>query len=200
MVQVAGLAVRDAWVVTPDVFADDRGAFTEWFRTDRLREAIGRDFEVAQANHSVSHRGVLRGLHFADVPPGQAKLVYCPSGAALDVVVDIRVGSPTFGRAEAVVLDDVDRRAVFISEGLGHAFCALRDDTSVTYLLSTAYDPSVEHAVAATDPALALPWPTDLGELILSPRDRAAPTLAAAAEQGLLPSYDDCRARYAAQR
>lgn len=191
------LAVPGAWVCTPRVFGDDRGSFLEWFRGDELQQATGRRIDVLQANHSISHRGVVRGLHFADVPPGQAKYVYCPVGAALDVIVDLRVGSPTFGTVDSVVLDETDRRGVLVSEGLGHSFCALEDHTAVTYLLSSTYDPAAERTVSPTDPALALPWPDDIGPLILSEKDTAGPTLEQAREQGLLPSYDACTARYA---
>jgi dTDP-4-dehydrorhamnose 3,5-epimerase len=196
--KIEAMAVPGAWLCTPRVHGDDRGTFLEWFRGDLLAEATGRRFEVAQANHSISKRGTVRGLHFADVPPGQAKLVYCPAGAVLDLVVDLRVGSPTFGAVDSVVLDDVDRRAIFISEGLGHAFCALRDGTSVNYLVSSVYDPVAERTVSPTDPALALPWPADLGELLLSDKDVNAPSLSEAERQGLLPSYDRCLERYSA--
>ncbi|HEX3898802.1 MAG TPA: dTDP-4-dehydrorhamnose 3,5-epimerase [Mycobacteriales bacterium] len=195
--RIEPLAVPDSWVCSPIIRRDDRGQFLEWHRGDLLAEATGRSFAVMQANHSVSARGVVRGIHLADVPAGQAKLVYCTSGAILDVIVDVRTGSPTYGAVDAVRLDAVDSRAVFISEGLGHAFCALTDDASVTYLVSTTYDPATERTVSPIDPALALPWPTDVGELRLSEKDRDAPSLAAAASAGLLPSYDACLARYA---
>jgi dTDP-4-dehydrorhamnose 3,5-epimerase len=196
-VKIEPMAVPDAWVCAPRVHGDDRGSFLEWFRGDALAEATGRRFGVMQANHSTSKQGVVRGVHFADVPPGQAKFVYCPVGAILDVVVDLRVGSPTFGAVDSVVLDDVDRRAVFLSEGLGHAFCALRDDTSVTYLVSSVYDPIAERTVSPLDPTLGLAWPTDLGELLMSDKDVAAPGLDDAVRDGILPSYDACRVRYA---
>jgi dTDP-4-dehydrorhamnose 3,5-epimerase len=194
---IDALKVPDAWVCTPIVRGDDRGAFVEWFRGDLLAAATGRRFDIVQANHSVSKRGVVRGVHFADVPPGQAKFVYCPVGAFLDIVVDVRVGSPTFGAVDSVVIDDVDRRAVFLSEGLGHVLCALQDGSSANYLVSTHYDPAAERTISPLDPALALPLPGDLGELLLSDKDVAAPTLSQALEQGLLPTDDACRARYA---
>jgi dTDP-4-dehydrorhamnose 3,5-epimerase len=195
--KVEPLDVPDAWVCTPAVFGDDRGVFLEWFRADALAEATGRTFTVMQANHSTSRRGAVRGVHFADLPPGQAKYVYCPRGAVLDVIVDLRVGSPSFGRSTSVVLDDVDRRGVFLSEGLGHAFCALANDTSVTYLVSTVYNPAAEHGVHPLDADLALSWPGD-ADVVLSAKDAAAPTLAEANSSGLLPAYADCRERYAA--
>jgi 5-epimerase len=139
---------------------------------------------------------VVRGLHFADMPPGQAKYVYCSAGALLDVVVDVRVGSPTFGMVEVVELDAAGCRAVYLAEGLGHAFVALEDATAMTYLCSTPYNPVAEHGVNPLDPELALPWPTGLTP-ILSEKDAEAPSLAEAREAGLLPSWQECRRRYA---
>ncbi|MEW2305456.1 dTDP-4-dehydrorhamnose 3,5-epimerase family protein, partial [Streptomyces sp. NPDC006655] len=130
------LSIEGAWVQEPKVFPDDRGSFHEWFKAEDFREALGYDLDLVQANCSVSRRGVLRGVHFADVPPSQSKYVKCVRGAVLDVIVDIRVGSPTFGRWEAVRLDEENRHAVFLSEGLGHAFMALTDDATVVYLCS----------------------------------------------------------------
>lgn len=194
--QVEPSAVPDAWVLTPVQHADPRGTFLEWFKAEVVRDAVGHDLVLAQANHSVSARGTLRGVHVADVPPGQAKYVYCTRGAVLDVVVDLRVGSPTFGVSDAVRLDDVDRRSVYLSEGLGHAFLALTDDANVAYLCSTPYTPSAEHTVHPLDPDLDLPWATLDVAPTLSDRDAAAPSLREARESGLLPSYASCRARY----
>jgi dTDP-4-dehydrorhamnose 3,5-epimerase len=199
-VKIEPLAVPGAWLCTPRVHGDDRGMFLEWYRGDLLAAATGRRFDIVQANHSRSKRGVVRGIHFADVPPGQAKFVYCPAGSVLDVIVDLRVGSPTFGKVDSVVLDDVDRRAVFIAEGLGHGFCALQDDTALTYLVSSVYQPEIERTVCPVDPDLSLPWPDDITELLLSDKDRDAPTLAAAVAAGELPSYDACVAAYALAR
>ncbi|MEV6663997.1 dTDP-4-dehydrorhamnose 3,5-epimerase [Streptomyces nigra] len=193
------LGIDGAWVLEPQLFEDDRGTFHEWYRGGEFREATGHDLALAQANCSVSRRGVLRGLHYADVPPGQAKYVTCVRGAVLDVVADIRVGSPTFGQWEAVRLDDDGRRAVFLAEGLGHAFMALTDDATVVYLCSTGYDPRREHSVDALDPALGITWPDGLTP-VLSPKDARAPSLAEAQEAGLLPLYEACRARYARMR
>jgi dTDP-4-dehydrorhamnose 3,5-epimerase len=191
-VQVRPLSIPDAWEFTPRVFGDDRGAFLEWFKLDVFAEAVGQPLTIAQANHSISAAGVLRGVHFAAVPPSQAKYVYCPLGAVLDVVIDIRLGSPTFGRWDAVRLDDVDRRAVYLSEGLGHAFMSLREGSVVTYLCSTGYNPGREFGINPLDPALGLPWPAELAP-ILSEKDAAAPTLAEAQELGILPNYDECQ-------
>jgi dTDP-4-dehydrorhamnose 3,5-epimerase len=147
----------------------------------------------------VSSRGTLRGVHFADVPPSQAKYVTCVRGSGLDVVVDIRVGSPSFGSWDAVVLDEQDRRAVYVAEGLGHAFLALSDDATLLYLCSAGYAPDREHGVHPLDPDLAIDWPRDV-EPLLSAKDAAAPGLAEAQQQGLLPAYDDCLTYYAALR
>nr|WP_202510263.1 dTDP-4-dehydrorhamnose 3,5-epimerase [Streptomyces sp. SID5643] len=189
------MGIEGAWVLEPKIFPDDRGSFHEWYRGAEFREATGYDLSLAQANCSVSRRGVLRGVHFADVPPGQAKYVTCVRGAVLDVVIDIRVGSPTYGKSEAVRLDDDTRHAVFLAEGLGHAFMALTDDATVVYLCSEGYAPGREHGIHPLDPALGIEWPEGVTPL-LSPKDEQAPTLAEAERQGLLPSYEACRAHY----
>ncbi|QNG35990.1 dTDP-4-keto-6-deoxy-D-glucose epimerase [Geodermatophilaceae bacterium NBWT11] len=193
--QIRELDVPDSYVLDLTPHGDSRGRFTEWYRADVLAEATGFGLTLAQANHSVSARGVLRGVHFALVPPGQAKYVYCPSGKILDVIVDIRVDSPTFGTVDAVELDSENPKAVYLSEGLGHAFVSLADNTSVTYLVSSGYSPGREFGINPMDPDLALPWPTDV-EFELSAKDTAAPTLAEAREQGLLPTMEQCTARY----
>ncbi|PSL03114.1 dTDP-4-dehydrorhamnose 3,5-epimerase [Haloactinopolyspora alba] len=196
---IEALPVEGAWAVTPRVFSDDRGAFLESFRGDLLEPYVGHRLDVVQTNVSVSAAGVLRGVHFADVPPSQAKYVTCVSGAVLDVVVDIRVGSPTFGLTASVLLDDVDRRAVYVSEGLGHAFMSLADASAVTYLCSAPYAPGREHGIDPLDPALGIEWPAHdrTGAPIapfLSEKDRQAPTLAQARASGLLPRHDTVRA------
>jgi dTDP-4-dehydrorhamnose 3,5-epimerase len=187
-----------AFEVSPLQHVDARGSFQELYRADLLTAELGYPMNLAQANVSVSKAGVLRALHFASVPPGQAKYVTCTRGAGLDVIVDLRVGSPTFGHWESVLLDDVDRRAVYIAEGLGHGFCALTDDATLTYLCSEPYRPSQEHTVHALDPELAITWPVE--NPLLSERDAAAPSLAEARERGLLPDYAVCRDFYASLR
>jgi len=190
--EIRALAVPDAFELTPRVFGDDRGVFLEWYRFEDLEASVGHRLTLAQANVSVSRAGTVRGVHYADTPPGQAKYVTCVRGAVLDVVVDIRVGSVTFGRWDAVRLDDVDHRAVYLAEGLGHAFVALTDDATVTYLCSQVYNPTGEHGINPLDPELAIDWPAGL-ELLLSPKDAQAPTLQQAREAGLLPDYATCR-------
>lgn len=189
------LTVPGAWEITPALHADTRGVFFEWFTDPGFTAFAGHRFDLRQANCSVSAAGVLRGLHFAQVPPSQAKYVTCLRGAVFDVVVDIRVGSPTYGRWDAVLLDDRDRRSIYISEGLGHAFLALQDDSTVMYLCSAGYSPTREHTVLPTDPALGISWPeVDAGAPTLSERDAAAPTLEQARAAGLLPTWEETRA------
>jgi dTDP-4-dehydrorhamnose 3,5-epimerase len=188
--KIRPLTIEGAFEVTPVQHRDSRGAFLEWYRFDALAAAVGHPLDLAQANLSTSARDVVRGIHFADVPPGQAKYVTCVSGSVLDVVVDIRVGSPTFGAWEAVPLDDEERRAVYLSEGLGHAFCALTEGATVAYLCSTTYRPGHEHGINPLDPELGINWQT--GTPLLSTKDAEAPTLAEARAAGLLPQYDAC--------
>jgi dTDP-4-dehydrorhamnose 3,5-epimerase len=199
-VKAEELAVPGAWVFTPPVFPDARGAFAAPFQAEVFAGTVGHPLHVAQANTSVSRRGVVRGVHYADVPPGQAKYVQCSAGALLDVVIDIRVGSPTFGTWDAVTLDAESLRAVYLSEGLGHAFLSLADGTVATYLCSTAYNPGAEHGINPLDPELALPWTDHVpaGELVLSAKDTAAPSLTEARDAGALPDLEACRARVAA--
>jgi 5-epimerase len=194
-VQFRELAVPGVVEFTPKVFPDARGRFVAPFQESTFLDATGHRLHLAQVNHSISRRGVLRGVHFSDVPPGQAKYVHCSRGALLDVAIDIRVGSPTFGRWESVLLDTETYRAVYLPEGVGHAFIALADDTVMAYLCSTGYDPSAEHTVYPLDPALRLPWPADL-DVVLSDKDRTAPTLAEAARTDILPRWPACQARY----
>ncbi|MCU1680499.1 MAG: rfbC [Amycolatopsis sp.] len=189
------LAISGAFEFVPTTFADNRGMFVSPYQAPALIEAIGYAMPVVQTNHSISRRGSIRGVHFADVPPSQAKFIYCPRGSLLDVVVDIRVGSPTFGKWDAVRLDSKECRGLYVSEGLGHSFVALEDDTVMTYLCSEGYNPGAEHGINPLDPALGLPWPADL-EQLLSDKDRDAPTLAEAEAAGTLPRYEDCLAYY----
>ena len=188
--KIRPLAIDGAWEITPELHGDARGLFLEWYRFDRLAEEVGHRLRVAQSNISVSARDVVRGIHFAIVPPGQAKYVTCVRGAVFDVAVDLRVGSPTFGRWESVRLDDSRRAAAYLAEGIGHGFCALTDDATLSYLCSEVYAPQREHAVHPLDPDLGIEWPA--GTPVLSERDAAAPTLAEANARGLLPDYEAC--------
>jgi dTDP-4-dehydrorhamnose 3,5-epimerase len=190
--QIRQLDIAGAWEITPQLHADARGLFFEWLTDRGFTSFAGHRLDVRQANCSVSAAGVLRGLHFAQLPPSQAKYVTCLSGSVFDVVVDIRVGSPTFGKWDSVLLDDRDHRSVYLSEGLAHGFVALQDNSTVMYLCSAEYNPQREHTIAATDPALAIDWPTE-HKLVLSDRDAAAPTLDEVRAAGQLPSWDETR-------
>lgn len=186
------LKVPGAWEITPRLHTDSRGLFFEWFTAAGFRDFAGHPLDLQQANCSVSAAGVLRGLHFAQLPPSQAKYVTCVGGSVFDVVVDIRVGSPTFGQWDSVLLDDRDRRSVYLSEGLAHGFLALQDNSTVMYLCSAGYAPDREHTINATDPALGIEWPVEQ-PLVFSERDAAAPSLDEVRAAGLLPTWDDTR-------
>ena len=191
------LAVPGSFEITPQQHRDDRGVFLEWYRFDALQDAVGHPLNLRQANLSVSARGVVRGIHFADVPPGQAKYVTAVHGAVLDFVVDIRVGSPTFGRWDSVLLDDTDRKAVYVAEGLGHAFVALTEGAAVSYLVSGVYSPEHEHGLNPLDPDIALVFPAEAGVPLLSAKDAAAPGLRDAEASGLLPTWAAAQSWYA---
>jgi len=193
--QVRKLKVQDAYELIPPTFPDQRGVYCAPFQASALAEVLGRTPGFVQVSHAVSHRGAVRGPHYADVPPGQAKYAFCTQGSLLDLIIDVRVGSPTFGRCAAVRLDSTSFHAVYVAEGLAHAVVALEPDTSLTYLTSTGYNPAVEHGINPTDPDLGLPLPEGL-ELIVSEKDRTAPTLAQALADGRLPRYEDCLAQY----
>ena len=186
------LRVEGAVEFIPPVFPDERGLFVSPFQGPVFEEALGRPlFPVAQSNHSRSRKGVVRGVHFTATPPGVAKYVYCPRGRALDIVVDLRVGSPTFGAWDAVELNPQEFRSMYFPVGTGHAFVALEDDTVMSYMISDSYVPENELALSVFDPELGLPIPDEV-EHLLSDRDRDAPSLALAREKGLLPDYATC--------
>jgi 5-epimerase len=190
--EVRELAVTGAFAFTPDVFPDDRGVFLSPYQESVFTEAVKHSlFPVGQISYSVSRPGVLRGVHYSATPPGTAKFVHCPYGRVLDMVVDVRTGSPTFGRCDTVVLDDQDRRALYLPVGVGHLFVALGEDSMMSYTLSREYVPANELALSPFDPALRLPIPDGI-ELIQSERDRTAPTLDEARAAGLLPDFRTC--------
>lgn len=200
--QVTPLAISGAWLFEPSLHEDDRGVFLEWLRRDLLEQHVGHHLELHQANWSTSKAGAVRGVHFADIPPGQAKYIVCVRGAIVDVVVDVRIGSPTYGQWDSVLLDDQNKRAAYIAEGLGHGFMAMVEGTSVVYLCSAPYAPGRERGIHPLDPALDISWPeTDpAGQPLtplLSPKDAVLPTLAEAAEQGVLPTFERATNFYA---
>ena len=167
------LGFDGAWLFSPRIHTDRRGAFLEWFRNDDL----DRPLELAQANCSVSTRGVLRGVHYADVPPGQAKYVTCVSGSVLDVAVDLRRSSPSFGRHVAVELSAANWRQLLVPEGFAHGFCTLEPNTEVLYKVSAPYSPAHDLGLAWDDPFLGIAWPVLPGEAVLSDKDARHPRL-----------------------
>jgi dTDP-4-dehydrorhamnose 3,5-epimerase len=186
------LKIQGSWVFTPTKFADERGSFHEVFKLSLISETLGKGFEVKQVNQSVSRAGVVRGIHWADVPPGQAKYVSCSKGSIWDFVVDIRVGSPTFGQFEGVHLSAENSKSVLIEEGLGHVFLSLEDDTVVNYLCSEEFSPRTERGINPLDTDLAIPyasmWPA--GNFEISHKDTEAPSLSEAERSGLLPMFN----------
>lgn len=186
---VRPLSVVGAWRFESNTYRDTGGIFHEWYKEAEFQEVVGRSLRLTQANCSVSRRGALRGIKYAEVPPGQAKYVTCLTGAVLDVVVDLRVGSPTFGAWHMEQLDESNATALYISEGLGHAFLSLADGSTMVYLLTAAHGPGRERNVHPLDPDIGITWPTDV-EVTLSDKDGSAPGLHEARRGGLLPEYD----------
>ena len=187
--QIRELAIPDAWEFTPKQHGDARGVFFEFYRFEKLEELTGHPLDLRQGNMSVSAKGVVRGIHYALVPPGQAKYVTAPRGAFIDYIIDLRVGSPTFGTWDSVIIDDVDRKAVYLSEGLGHAIVSLTDNATVSYLVSEVFNPTRELGINVLDP--------EIGEPLLSPKDLEAPSLAEALASGILPTWQESRDYYA---
>ena len=173
------------------IHTDDRGSFTEFYRYEALAEVAGHPLELRQANQSVSRAGVIRGIHYALVPPGQAKYVSAPRGSFIDFVIDLRVSSPTFGRWESVRIDDAQRNSVYLSEGLGHAVVSLVDDAVLSYLVSSVFDPTRELTINPFDAEIGLELPPEARRDLVSAKDLAAPTLAEAQRDGLLPSFPE---------
>lgn len=187
--ETRALKVEGAHAFAAGAFSDTRGMFISLFQESVFTEATGhRLFPVAQVSYSVSNRGVVRGVHYTATPPGGAKYVYCARGRALDFVVDLRVGSPTFGRWDSLVLDQYEAQAVYFPVGVGHLFVALQEETVMTYTLSTEYVAENELAISPFDPDLGLTLPDEI-EPVLSDRDRNAPGLAEARAQGMLPDH-----------
>jgi dTDP-4-dehydrorhamnose 3,5-epimerase len=185
------LSIDGSWKIDFQRFDDNRGYFYESFKAEDFKTHIGRNFKIKQTNTSSSSKGSVRGIHFAMLPPSQAKLVQCQRGSIRDYVIDIRVGSPTFGKFEVVELGENSASAVFIEEGLAHAFVALENHTVVTYYVTEKYNPEREKGINPFDKTLNVKWP-DL-ELILSEKDKQAISLDQSKAQGLLPNYDECK-------
>ena len=181
------LGIEGVWVAESPVWSDDRGFFREWFKSEDVKAATGREFGIEQANISLSSAGTLRGIHYSIAPRGQAKWVTCVSGSIQDVIVDIRPDSKTFGQWIDVELKGDSGRAVLISEGLGHAFLALEDNTTVAYLVSTPFSPTDEFEINPLDDDLGISWGMDFSYLKISRKDKIAPTLVERFAEGKLP-------------
>ena len=185
------LKISGSWKIEFQKFEDNRGFFYESFKAEEFPSLIGRNFDIKQTNTSSSAKGSVRGVHYALVPPSQAKLVQCQRGSIKDYVIDIRIGSPTFGQFEAIELDEKSASAIFIEEGLAHAFVALENNTIVTYYVSEKYNPEREKGINPFDKTLNILWPEI--DLILSEKDKAAISLKQAKDQGILTTYDECK-------
>jgi dTDP-4-dehydrorhamnose 3,5-epimerase len=189
--KVTPLKIDGSWIIDLNKFEDDRGFFYESFREEIAKNYFGREFTIKQSNTSVSKKGSVRGVHYALLPPSQAKYVQCQKGSIIDYVIDIRVGSPTFSQFVEVELNATNPQAVFIEEGLAHAFVALEDETVVTYFVSENYNPEREKGINPFDSDLNIKWP-DIN-LELSEKDKLAISLKEAQVQNLLPMFDDCK-------
>ena len=185
---VTALPIPGAWKITNQAFTDDRGSLHEWFHAPQLL-AAGLNLVIRQANCSRSGRGVLRGIRVTTTATGQTKYVTCTRGGVLDVIVDLRHGSPTFGRWHMEELSEDNHIALYIGPGLGHGFLSLADDSTVLYLLEQPHSADDERSIHPLDPDLAISWPAGLTPL-LGPKDAQAPRLAEARQAGWLPVYD----------
>jgi len=194
-VKLTELSIPGLFLLESPVWADERGLFREWYKKVDLDEA-GLDFPIQQANFAVSRRDVVRGLHYSLAPQGQAKLVTCAWGELVDVVVDIRVGSPTYGRVEMVNLKAGEERSVLVPAGAAHGYCVTSELGAITYLLSSPYDAPHELEIHPLDDAVGVAWPLS-GEPVLSEKDAAAPTLASRRDADQLPHF---RATVASER
>lgn len=186
--RIEEMTIPGTYLITPGQIPDERGTFYESLRGDLLESATGVAFHPRQINYSVSRRHTLRGIHSVRIPPGQAKYITCVRGVLRDIVVDLRIGSPTFGEHQVNELDADSGRSVYVPEGVGHGFLALSDDACICYVVSTAYVPGTQIDIDPLDPELALPWNCPETPLI-SDKDAKAPTVAEAVRAGLLPRF-----------
>jgi dTDP-4-dehydrorhamnose 3,5-epimerase len=188
------MSIQGAYVFTPVRHEDSRGHFQETFKLSSLEKELGLGFEVKQVNQSTSAKGVIRGIHFADNPPGQAKYVSCLMGAIWDVVVDLRTESPTLGKWEVVDLSATNGMYVLIAEGLGHGFLSLEEGSVVSYLCSEEFNPAAERQINPLDTDLSMGFSGfgakfGIDEFLLSDQDKQAQGFKQALESGLLPSF-----------
>lgn len=185
------LSIQGAFVLEHNVHGDSRGLFREWYKKS-IFDSANINFDIAQANHSVSEKFVVRGVHYSIAAKGQAKLVTCVAGEILDVIVDLRIGSPTYLKVEKVNLTPESGDVLFVPSGVGHSFLVLSESASVVYLTSSEFDPDNEKTVSPLDLALGLNWPEEFkNDFSLSERDSSAPTLAEAENSGHLPRFGE---------
>lgn len=170
--------IEGVLIFEPRVFRDARGYFFESYNREVFDAAVGHHIEFVQDNESYSSRGVMRGLHFQRPPHAQAKLVRCVQGAVLDVAVDIRKGSPTYGRHVAVELTGENHRQFFIPRGFAHGFAVLSETALFQYKCDNLYAPQADGGIDITDPSLGIDWRLDPADIILSDKDRLHPRLA----------------------
>nr|AAL14254.1 NDP-4-keto-6-deoxyhexose 5-epimerase [Streptomyces venezuelae ATCC 10712] len=190
--QVTPLAIEGAFAFTPPVFKDSRGLFASPYQGDVFAGQLGRPlFQVNQVSHNLSARGTLRGVHFTATPPGMAKYVYCPYGRLRDFLIDLRVGSPTFGQWVMNELDAETSRALYVPVGVGHAFVSLQDDSMCVYVMSQGYSPPTNWPCTRSTRRSDLPAGRRRADPVRP--DKIAPTLAEARDRGLLPDFDTCR-------
>jgi dTDP-4-dehydrorhamnose 3,5-epimerase len=182
------LSIHGAWLLQSRVFADDRGTFSEWFKSSLLTELTGEFFKPVQANISVSNAGVIRGIHYSLAPSGQAKLVTVLRGSILDAAIDVRIGSPTYGKYESAELHAGDGQTMFLRHDLAHAFQALEDNTVVSYLVSSEYSPTEEKEIFPMCSLVNIQWAEKIA-CILSEKDRSAPSTPELSAKGLLPFF-----------
>ena len=169
--------IEDVIIIEPTIHGDERGYFVETFRQDKLEEFLGFKVYFCQDNESKSSRGVLRGLHYQLAPAAQTKLVRVIKGRVLDVAVDIRKGSPTFGEYVAVELSEENKRQLFVPRGFAHAFVVLEDDTVFAYKVDNYYSPENDRGISFNDPDISIEWPIEVNELKLSDKDMKQPQL-----------------------
>ena len=175
--KVEETCLKGCFVLTPSIYHDDRGLFFESYHQQEFERLIGSQVAFVQDNHSVSNKGVLRGMHYQKGEFAQAKLIRVIKGSVLDVCVDIRTGSETFGKHFSIILDGIDNKQLFIPRGFAHGFLSLEDDTIFNYKCDNYYKKESEAGLRFNDPNLNIDWNFPLNNLIISKKDLQLPTL-----------------------
>lgn len=188
--EIVPLNISGAWLANSKINTDSRGKFREWFKLNDIQIVTGVTFETRQANISTSSRGTVRGIHYSLSKEGQAKWVTCVSGKIRDVVVDIRVGSPTFGKWINIEISASDGNSILVGHGLGHGFSALEDNTCVAYLVSVEYSPDEEFEIYPLDEFLNIDWGVSKEEMNISEKDRLAPGVDIRKIKNQLPMWE----------